>query len=239
MTNIPHIQYQTISVGVEGNEIPDIILDSISGCDIFSWKWNWVGMSWGFWTIEQCGPGPGTRWSPGVPLRLAGGQTIQQQESYMAPASGTTPLTKHIYGHSSQWSSHCSSAARVIQFWHHCCTTWIFTRCGEIVMLVRKTSTAFSKNQKFLKLPRLWISISMYKYILSKLDNAICSIAACCRQMCPGLLQVLSSPRLAQMFHSRSCLFLDCSLHCFSIQYFRLWKFGTPHTEKLGRFITM
>ena len=29
MTNIPHIQYQTISVGVEGNKIPDIILDSI------------------------------------------------------------------------------------------------------------------------------------------------------------------------------------------------------------------
>ena len=113
------------------------------------------------------------------------------------------------------------------------------SRCGEIVMLVCKTSTAFSKNRKFLKLPRLWISISMYKYILSKLDNAICSIAACCRQMCPRLLQVLSSPRLAQMFHSRSCLFLDCSLHCFSIQYFRLWKFGTPHTEKLGRFITM
>ena len=103
MTNILHIQYQTISVEVEGNKIPDIILDSISGCDIFSWKWNWVGMSWGFWTIEQCGPGPGlARWSPG-------GQTIQQQESYMAPAIGTTPLTKHIYGHSSQWSSHCSS----------------------------------------------------------------------------------------------------------------------------------
>ena len=83
-----------------------------------------------------------TRAWPDGALVCRGGWPVDKQYNnkkviwLLRHAIGTTPLTKHIYGHSSQWSSHCSSvlyctvlwsshcssAARVSQFWHHCTT---------------------------------------------------------------------------------------------------------------------